>query len=141
MTKEIQPVSPNLPRPKKGMPEWATDYLEALNKTEGVLTKAAELIGKDYSTTYKARLNFPDFAKAVDEIKAEWDSKHLALLDEVSLTQAMKPGCVTARIFRMKAYDPKVPRFEDCARPWQHSDYSRPSYRTWDGHGQSAGGR
>ena len=89
------------------MPEWAPDYLEALNQAKGVLTKAAELIGKDYSTTYKAGLNYPYFAKAVDVLKAEWDSRHLAELEDISMQQAKKPGNVTERLFTMKALAPE----------------------------------
>ncbi len=107
MTKEIQPVSPTLPQPKKGMPEWESDYLEALKKAKGVLHVAAKLVSLTYSSVYKARRVYPDLDKAVAEIKAEQDSLALAKLEDISLPQAMKPGCVTERIFRMKAYDHK----------------------------------
>ena len=103
MTKEIQSASPNLPQPKKGMPDWAPDYLEALNQAEGVKTKVAELINLSYSTVYKATLSYPDFARAVDEIKAERDSQNLAELEEISMIQAKKPSNVTERLFNMKA--------------------------------------
>ena len=107
MTKEIQPVSPSLPQPKKGMPEWGPDYLEALKKAKGVLYVAAKLVSLTYSAVYKARRVYPELDKAIDEIKAEQDSLALAKLEDISLTQAMKTGCVTERIFRMKAYDHK----------------------------------
>ncbi len=107
MTKEIQPDSPSLPQPKKGMLEWAPDYLEALKKAKGVLYAAAKLVNLSYSAVYKSRLAYPDFDKAVAEINAGQDSFDLAMLEEISLTQAMKPGNVTERIFRMKTYDPK----------------------------------
>ena len=93
-------------RPEKGMPVWATEYLIALDKAEGYLAKAAKMIGKSYSTTYKARLANADFFNVVEKMKAEWDSRHLAELEEISMTQAKKPGNVTERIFNMKALNP-----------------------------------
>jgi len=39
-------------------------------------------------------------------MKAEWDSRHLAELEEISMTQAKKPGNITERIFNMKALAP-----------------------------------
>ncbi|MFC1542927.1 hypothetical protein ACFL4K_00110 [Candidatus Neomarinimicrobiota bacterium] len=107
MTKQIQSISPNIPQPTKGMPKWAKKYLNALERTEGALVRASELSGLSYSTTYKARIAYPDFGQAVSEIKREWDSRHLAMLEDVSLAQALKPGCTTERIFRMKAFDHK----------------------------------
>lgn len=47
-TEEIQPATTDLPQPKKGMPKWAPDYLDALNQREGFKNKAGELIGQDY---------------------------------------------------------------------------------------------
>ena len=88
------------------MPEWAPDYLGALSRAEGVLTRATQLIGKDYSTTYKARLAYPDFAKAVDEIRGESDSRHFSELENISIIQAMKPGNITKRIINLKALNP-----------------------------------
>lgn len=117
MSHEIQPASSNLPQQKKVMPNWGLDYLAALNRAEGGLTIAAELIGKDYSTTFKARRNYPELGKAVDEIKREWDSHNLAELEEISLEQAKKPGNVIERIFRMKAYDPGKYREKAIAGP------------------------
>ncbi len=105
MSTDIQPASSNLPQQKQGMPDWGAEYLKALQKAEGALVKAARMIGINYPTTYKGRLRYPDLDKAVIEIKAEWDSKHLAMLEEVSLTQALKPGCFPERAFRMKAHD------------------------------------
>ena len=107
MTGEIQPINSQPLLPKKGMPKWGSDYLDALHRAEGVLTAAAGLIGKDYSTTYKARLAYPDFAKAVDEITGECDSRHLSELEHISMTQAMKPGNVTERIFQLNALKPE----------------------------------
>ena len=91
---------------EKGMPEWGPEYLIALDKAEGYLAKAAKMIGKSYSTTYKARLASNDFFNAVEKMKAEWDSRHLAELEEISMTQAKKPGNVTERIFNMKSLAP-----------------------------------
>ena len=107
MTHDIQLAKSNLPQPKKRMPEWGSDYLAALYETKGELIRAAKIVGKDYSTTYKARLNYPDLAQKVDEIKRECDSHNLAALEEVSMIQAMKPGNMTERFFNMKALDSK----------------------------------
>ena len=107
MSHEIQPASSNLPQQKKVMPNWGLDYLAALNRAEGGLTLAAELIGKDYSTTFKGRLNYPELGEAVDELKREWDSHNLEILESISIQQAMKPGNMTERFFNMKALDSK----------------------------------
>ena len=88
------------------MPKWAPAYLKALPKVEGVLTAAAKLVNLTYSAVYKARRAYPDFDKVVTEIKAEWDSKHLDELEEISIVQAKKPGCMTERFFNMKALNP-----------------------------------
>jgi len=106
MDDQIQSISPNIPQPKKGMPKWASAYLEALEQTQGVLTAAAKLINLTYSAVYKARRAYPDFDNVVTEIKAEWDSKHLDELEEISIVQAKKPGCMTERFFNMKALNP-----------------------------------
>lgn len=111
MNDQIQPISPNIPQPKKGMPRWAPDYLKALEQTQGALTAAAKLVSLTYSAVYKARRAYPDFDKAVAEIKAEWDSKHLDELEEISIIQAKKPGCMTERFFNMKALNPS--RYRD----------------------------
>ena len=106
MTEAIQPTGSNLPQVKKGMPPWAGDYLEALERTQGTKTAAAELIGKDYSTVYKSMQVYSDFAKAVAKLKAYWDSKNLDELEAISIVQAKKPGCTTERFFNMKALAP-----------------------------------
>ena len=72
-----------------------------------MLHVAAKLVSLTYSAVYKARRVYPELDKAIDEIKAEQDSPAHAKLEDISLTQAVKPGNVTERIFRMKAYDPK----------------------------------
>ena len=73
-------MSETLPA-KKGMPDWGPEYLIALDKAEGHLAKAAKMIGKSYSTTYKARMAESGlFFNAVAKITAEWDSRHLAEL-------------------------------------------------------------
>ena len=107
MTGVIQPISQNIPTPKKGMPEWGPEYLIALDKAEGHLAKASKMIGKTYAVTYKARMAESGlFFNAVAKITDQWDSRHLAELEEVSMTQAKKPGNITERLFNMKALNP-----------------------------------
>ena len=106
MTEAIQPTGSNLPERKKGLPPWGGDYLVALERAQGTKTKAAEIIGKDYSTVYKSMQTYLDFARAVDNLKAYWDSKNLDELESISMIQAKKPGCVTERFFNMKAIAP-----------------------------------
>lgn len=106
MTEAIQPTGSNLPERKKGMPPWAGDYLEALERAQGTKTAAAKLIGKDYSTVYKSMQVYLDFARAVEKLKAYWDSKNLDELESISIAQAKKPGCITERFFNMKAIAP-----------------------------------
>lgn len=99
-------MSETLPA-KNGMPEWGPEYLIALDKAEGHLLKASKMIGKSYSTTYKARMAESGlFFNAVAKITDQWDSRHLAELEEVSMTQAKKPGNITERLFNMKALNP-----------------------------------
>jgi len=88
------------------MPKWASAYLETLQQTQGVLTAAAKIVNLSYSAIYKARRAYPDFDKVVTEIKAEWDSRNLDELEEISIAQAKKPGCTTERFFNMKALAP-----------------------------------
>ncbi len=122
MTKEIQPSNPNLPQPKKGMPEWGPDYLEALKKAKGVLHVAAKLVSLTYSAVYKARRVYPELDKAVDEIKAEQDSLDLAMLEDVSINQAMKPGCSVERFFQLKALNPAKYREKTFQGPGRYQD-------------------
>lgn len=88
------------------MPPWAGDYLEALERAQGTKTAAAKLIGKDYTTIYRSMQVYQDFARAVEKLKAYWDSKNLDELEEISIAQAKKPGCTTERFFNMKAIAP-----------------------------------
>jgi len=106
MTSAIQPASSNVPKPKRGMPKWGPQYLEALHRCSGVKTRAAVLIGLSYSAVYRAALSYTEFGDAVDKVKALWDDKNLAALEEVSMIQAMKPGNITERIFNLKALNP-----------------------------------
>ncbi len=88
------------------MPEWGPAYLAALDEAQGSYVGAAKLMGKSYDQVYYARQKCEILAREVEQIKAKWDSHHLALLEDVSLAQAMKPGCFPERAFRMKRFDP-----------------------------------
>lgn len=88
------------------MPDWGGDYLEALDKAQGSHSKAARILGKSYDQIYRARQKCERLAREIEEIKERWRSFHLAELEDVSMAQAMKPGCTTERIFRMKQLDP-----------------------------------
>ena len=92
--------------PEKAMPDWAPEYLSAVDKARGTLTRAAKMIGKSYSTTYKARRKYPEFERAIENLKAEWDSRNLEDLEELLVERALKPGNVTERIFLTKALAP-----------------------------------
>lgn len=106
MNDVIQPTGSELAQPRKGMPDWAANYLEALEKTGGLKVEAAKLIGKSYSAVYKASREYHDFAQEVDRLKAYLDSKTLDELEGLSITQARKPGCITERILQLKRLDP-----------------------------------
>ena len=99
----------------KSLPIWGLEYLEALEKTGGAKKKAAELIGLSYSAVHKAGLSHPDLDDAIRRIRARWDDQHLAELEGLSMSQALKPGNITERIFNMKALDPS--RYRDHAQP------------------------
>ena len=75
-------------------------------------TRAAKLIGKDYSTVYKATLNYPELARAVAAIKAEKDSQNLSKLEERAYARAFKehkqdPKSASLIMFLLKSLDDK----------------------------------
>ena len=115
MTSALQTASSNLPQRKKGMPEWGPQYLEALEQAHGAKMKAAKLIGLSYSAVHKAGLSHPDLADAIRRARARWDDQHLAELEDISMTAAIKKGNVTERIFNLKQLDPS--RYRDHAQP------------------------
>lgn len=115
MSSDLQPASSDIYQPKKRMPNWGPEYLEALHKCAGAKIKAAKLIGLSYSAVYKATLSYPELGDAIDKARAEWDSKNLAALEEVSMRQAMKPGGTIERIFNLKSLNPS--NYRDHAQP------------------------
>ena len=106
MTETIEPTGSSMRERKTGMTAWAEGELAALERAQGTKTAAAGLIGKDYSTVYKSMQVYQDFERAVDKLKAYWDSKNLDELESISMIQAKKPGCITERFFNMKAIAP-----------------------------------
>ena len=89
------------------MPAWGGDYLEALDNAQGSHPVAIKVDDKSYHQIYRERRNCEQFALAVEEIRARWDSYHLALLEDVSLREALKPKNFHERQFRMKKFDPR----------------------------------
>lgn len=92
--------------PLKGLPPWGSDYLVAMVTAEGYKIKAAGLIGMSYKGVYDALVRYPELSRAVDEIRVYYDSQHLAQLEDLSIRQALKPGCTIERLFLLKAHDP-----------------------------------
>ena len=90
----------------KDAPPWANAALEATLDNGGYIGLAAESVGLTRGQVYMAGHNFPEFQKALSQIKAYWDWVHLEGLEKVSLTQANKAGCTTERFFQMKALLP-----------------------------------
>ncbi len=88
------------------MPDWGAAYLNALDQNEGFHGKSVEVLGLSWNQVYYARTKCDEFSKAVEEVRDRWRSNHLDKLENISMTQAMKPGCVTERLFRMKQLDP-----------------------------------
>ncbi len=116
MTGVNQPISPHIPQPKKGMPEWGPGYLEALHECRGRALDAAKAMDMHHSTVYKARQKFPDFDKAYQEIKGIWDDIVLEELEARSLDEAMNKS-VVERIFHQKARNPS--KYRDKQQPLQ----------------------
>ena len=91
---------------KKGLPEWGDEYLRAIEECEGNLVAATEMIGKSFTTTYKAKRDYPALAQAIQGIKARFEDYFLNALEHISLQRAMDPtGNPTERIFQLNALD------------------------------------
>lgn len=88
-------------------PKWANMYLESLLEHGGFLVKAAEASGINYNQAYRAQIVFPDFKIQVEAIREYWRSHHLDQLESVSMTQALKPGCMPERAMQLKAHSDK----------------------------------
>ena len=117
----LSPVATPTPRlpynksPLKGMPLWGPDFIAAMVQAEGYKIKAAGLIGMSYKGVYDALIRYPELSQAVDRIRAYYDSQHLAELEDLSITQALKPGCTIERLFQLKAHDPQ--RYREKSQP------------------------
>ena len=49
----------------------------------------------------------PMFAQAVEAVRSGFTQERLDGMEEISFEQAKKAGCVTERIFQLKAHDPE----------------------------------
>ncbi len=88
------------------MPDWGKSYLAALDQNEGYHGKSVKVMGLSWSQVFLAKQKCEQFARVVEEIREKWRGSHLDQLENISMEQAKKPGCITERIFRMKQLDP-----------------------------------
>ena len=88
------------------MPDWGADYLVVFDEGGGSHSKGMKVMGLSWNQVFLARQKCEAFSKAVDQIKEKWRAINLDELERISMEQAMKPGCVTERFFRMKQLDP-----------------------------------
>ena len=88
------------------MPDWGADYLKAFDQGGGSHSKGLKVMGLSWDQVFLARQKCEAFDKAISQIKERWREINLNELERISMEQAMKPGCITERIFRMKQLDP-----------------------------------
>ena len=92
------------------MPDWGAAYLNALDQNEGFHGASVKVLGLSWNQVYYAKTKCEEFARGVDEVKDRWESNHMDQLENISMIQAKKPGCMAERMFNMKKIDP---RFRD----------------------------
>ena len=83
------------------------EFLKTLIECHGFPSIAGNRMGFYFGSIQYAMKKDPMFAQAVEAVRSGFTQERLDGMEEISFEQAKKAGCVTERIFQLKAHDPE----------------------------------